>query len=221
MEEPSAEVKEELDRLDEEAKGEGGGGGASSDSDIVKLIEASKEVIVEWNLSNRDGLRKAADDMVSFLSSKAANKYKRVDLPADRKQAMQRVGQIIASNRDKEDVTEIIPLIVKEFGFAQDKQQKDSKKRESIQKAVANPANGPLVAAFQELAELYYKTGNANAGSSYTKAVKALADLTFKITAKNAKELGKSGKSKVNNIGASTGKKRIGLEHVQAFEFLA
>jgi DNA polymerase/3'-5' exonuclease PolX len=56
------------------------------------------------------------------------------------------------------------------------------------------------------LGELYFKEGNANAGSTYVKAVKALSELEYAITADNAKLLSK-GKTKVAGIGKGTSDK--------------
>ena len=59
-----------------------------------------------------------------------------------------------------------------------------------------NSADAGIVQAFQELADLYFKEGNGNAGGSYKKAVSALSAVDYEINADNAKGLGK-GKTKV------------------------
>ena len=72
-EEPTEEEKEALDREEAEARGEeftgSGGKPGSNDKVIDQYIELSKKVIQTWNLTNRDGLRKAADDIITVLSS--------------------------------------------------------------------------------------------------------------------------------------------------------
>lgn len=220
MEEPSEEANEEMDRLEAEAKGETNGGSGSStgrgssksmnqgdQKEVDQLIDYATKTIPDWNVSTRDGMRKAAQDLVTLFSTKIENgTTKMVDIPTDPDIARQRIGQLIASSGQSCTLQEMIPLIVQEFGFIENKIAASNKKRESIAGAVMNPANTELVAVFQELAELYYKTGNANAGSSYSKVVKALADLSFPVTAENAKSLAK-GKNKVANIGQSTADK--------------
>jgi DNA polymerase/3'-5' exonuclease PolX len=105
----------------------------------------------------------------------------------------------------------VIPVIVKEFGFLEDKKEKAAKKEKAI--VVANPKNAGIVAAFQELGEFYFKEGNKNAGGTYAKATNAIMGLKLEITEENAKSLGKPGKNKVDGIGAKTAEKM--LEYVQ------
>lgn len=204
MEEPSEEENEKMDALEAAAKG-GGPEITSSDKNLTDLLkDQQNEQNIRWDLSNREGLRTATEDVLRVLSSPSKKKSnKMVDVPNDHSVAMQKVGQIIASNRTKA-LDEVLLLIVQEFGYKEDKENKENKKKEMISNAVGNPNNASLVAAFKELAELYFKTGNANAGASYTKAVKALCDVPYEITAENAKGLGK-GKTKVANIGKSSG----------------
>ena len=57
-----------------------------------------------------------------------------------------------------------------------------------------------------ELTDSLLSIGNANAGSSYTRAVNALKDVEYEITADNALGLAK-GDTKVKNIGKSSADK--------------
>jgi hypothetical protein len=108
-------------------------------------------------------------------------------------------------NRDK-TIEEMIPILIGTFGYVEDKKKKAAIKQDRMAETVKVPANAPIIAVLQELAELYFKEGNRNAGGSYVKAVKALTDLDYEITADNAKQLCK-GKTKVAGIGKGTADK--------------
>lgn len=209
--EPSEAEAEEMDRLDAEAKGEDGGAGvagagaaATQDSDDVAQLQTAASTL-DWNLTSREGLRAAAKDMVQLLHDhhSVGGGGKTVDLPPDA--AVQKIGQLIAVNK-KKTAADLIPIIVSQFGFVQDKQKKAELKQAAIETIVKHPANAALVAAFQELGELYFKSGNANAGVAYKKAVSALAGLDFCVTEDNAMSLCK-GKTKVPCIGKGSAEK--------------
>jgi Helix-hairpin-helix domain len=210
MEEPSEEEDAKMDHLEAVAKGEVAEI-ATNDVNLTAIVREAtsqhkqSQQDIRWDLSNREGLRSATEDILRFLSTPSNKKqHKNVNIPNDHSVAMQKIGQIISSNRTK-DLDEVLVLIIQELGYKEDKESKENAKKQMISNAVGNSKNAPLVAAFQELAELYFKTGNANAGASYTKVVKALVDIPYEITAENAKGLAK-GKTKVNNIGKSSGK---------------
>jgi len=172
------------------------------DPEVAKLIAAAENQKVEWNLNSKKGLQ----DAVAFLTELLKNHGgKTIDLPDDPQGAKMKVGEVVTRNRDK-TAAELITLFVKEFGFKEDKEAKAAKKEAEMEKMVQCVANTPLVAAFQELAELYFKAGNRNAGVSYTKATNAIKDLDFEVTAENAMSLSK-GKTKVRNIGKSSAEK--------------
>lgn len=191
-----------MDRLDAEAKGEepSAMAGAADSDDVSQLKDAAAKL--DWILTSREGLRTAAKDMVLLLQEHPG---KKVDLPEDPQAQQQKVGQLIAVNKDK-SAAELISLIVTQFGFVEDKQKKADQKQAAIQTIVKNPANASLVAAFQELAELYFKSGNANAGATYKKVINTINGLDFAVTEDNAKGLCK-GKTKVANIGKASADK--------------
>lgn len=99
-----------------------------------------------------------------------------MDLPSEEKEIMKYVGQTIETNQDL-GPPELIQLFAKHFGYAADKEEKKAKIQTAMESACAEPNNAPLLMAFQELAEIYFKQGNANAGAAYSKVVKALKDL--------------------------------------------
>jgi Helix-hairpin-helix domain len=228
--EPTEAEKEEMDRIDEEAKAGGVGGNGSlaksSGASKVKGEDGVEEVddmdllqqaaaALTWNLASREGLKKAAADILSLLQDHAGPRT--VDLPMEEDTTsdnngqrvaitvLPKIGQTIAANRTK-TAAELMPLIVEQFGFKQDKQRKADRKQAALATIVTCPDNAALVAAFVELSDLYYKTGNTNAGGAYKKVVAALAALPEAVTEANALGLGK-GKTKVANIGKSSAEK--------------
>jgi len=148
--EPSEEEKEAMEKLDEEVKG-GAGPMASDDSIEDKMKEEASNI--EWKLVSKQGIRAATAGMVSLL-----RKYD-VDVPSDEIQAKQKVGPVIAANRAK-SAAEIIPIAIETFGFIEDKKAKAEKKAAAVTAMVKVQSNAALAAAFQELAELYFKEGN-------------------------------------------------------------
>jgi Helix-hairpin-helix domain len=219
--EPTEEEKEEMDRIDTEAKNGGpvattkksrsgikGEDDDDDEDDLAKLQRAA--AALTWNLASREGLRTAAADMLALLQNHAGPRT--IDLPVDDDHpdtvaitVLPKIGQAIATNRTL-TAAEIVPLLIEQFGFKEDKQRKASMKQAALATIVACPENSALVSAFVELSDLYFKTGNGNAGSSYKKVVAALASYPHPITEANAKSLG-SGKTKVANIGKSSADK--------------
>jgi hypothetical protein len=205
-EEPTEEEKAEMDRLIDEASGKEDSSAANSD-DVAKLVKAASKL--EWKLGNRKDLKTSTGGMVDLLLE---HDGKKVDIPQDRQEAIKKVGPVIVANREL-SAPEVIPVIVKEFGFLEDKKQKAAKKESAIEKTTKNLNNSGIVGAFQELSELYFKEGNKNAGMSYAKATSAIMDLELEITEENAKSLGKPGKNKVDGIGKGSAEKM--LEFIQ------
>lgn len=128
-----------------------------------------------------------------------------IDIPTNIEEVLQKVGPVIATNKDKSGV-EIIDLLVQQFGWYSYKLQKQQMKQNTISQIVHHASNTSFVLALQELSELYFKTGNANAGISFKKVATAIETLPYAITSENAKQLG-SGKQKVSNIGKSSADK--------------
>ena len=102
--------------------------------------------------------------------------------------------------------SEILGLLIEDYGYVEAKQEKEEAKQKALEVTLGHEANAAVVAAISELADLYFKDGNRNAGLSYKKVVKALSELTYEITESNALGLGK-GKTKVANIGKSSAEK--------------
>lgn len=203
--EPTEEENTEIDRLLDEASGKEDS--SATDPDVAKLVKAANKL--EWKLNNRKELKESTGGMVDLLLE---HDGKKVDIPQDRQEAIKKVGPLIVANREKK-ASEIIPVIVKEFGFLEVKKEKAAKKEAAIESMVGHPKNAGLVAAFQELSQLYFKESNKNAGASYTKAANSIKGLDFEVTEGNAKSLGKAGKNKVDGIGAKSAEKM--LEFVQ------
>ena len=196
--EPTEEEAKEMDRLEEAATGSTP---TSDDPDVKVLLEAADKL--EWKLINRDGIKKATADLLELLQNPPVKKH--LDLPDDVGAARMKVGTTIANNREQ-SARQVLEVLIEQVGFVESKAKQAAQKEAAIELAVEAPENAALVAAFQELAELYFKEGNRNAGASYTKVVKALKDLPYAVTEDNAKGLGK-GKTKVDNIGKSSADK--------------
>jgi Helix-hairpin-helix domain len=196
-EKPTKEQEEEMDRLEEIAKG--GGPTEGADDAELYLQNAVKEL--EWNLGSRPGLKAAAEGLAQILKNQPDDAAK-LAVPEDEKELLKKVGAFITANKEKSP-EELVPHLVEHFGLKQAKEKKVAAKQEAVAKQVQCEANGALVSAFQELMELYAKQKNNNATNTYKKVVAAISDIDFAITEENAKGLCK-GKTKIQNIGKST-----------------
>lgn len=204
--EPTEEEAEAMNQADEDAKegrgidgggDAGGGGGGGSSSVLLDLVSE-----LPWDLSNSDGIKKAASSMLDVCESDESRK---IDLPNDRKKARMEVGRIIVRNKDK-SAKDILALVIEKFGYKKAKEEKAKRATEAISSVCAHPDNVKLMEAFLELGGLYFKEGNSNAGATYKKAAGIIKDLDFAITESNAKGLGK-GKTKVPGIGKGSAEK--------------
>ena len=149
--EPTEEQKAEMDRVLEEAQGEGTKT-ASHDDDIETLKSAASKL--EWKLTGKAGIKKALGDLLKVLQDHP----KKFDLPDDEKEARAKLGPIIQLHRDK-TAEEIIPLVIQELGFKADKVAKEEQKEKAAENLCKNAANAHIVAAMKELSELYFKEG--------------------------------------------------------------
>jgi hypothetical protein len=173
-----------------------------------------------WDVSTREGIRNTTQELVQILlvppSSPPQEGIKTIDLPTTFSEAVQKVGPILATHSKNSSssssttptslIRDILTVIVQQFGFREDKVHQQQQKENVLSSIVQHPHNVALVMAFQELSQLYYQTGNANAGTTYRKVVASLQSITYPITKDNAKLLCK-GTTKVLNIGKSTADK--------------
>lgn len=180
-EEPSEEEIEAMKEVTLKHEALAGGGGGGGGDLPQELIDAAEDL--DWPIDNA---KEAAQAMLELCTSGSTT----VDLPQDEKRARIAIGKLIiglrASNPDATAV-ETLEAIAKEFGMAAAKEEAKGKQKSALAGSCACPANAAVVQAFQELGDLYFKDGNANAGMSYKKAVSALSGLDFEITADNAK----------------------------------
>lgn len=140
-----------MQRLVDDARGDIKPSTAAGD-DVATLQAAVADL--DWNVGSKAGLRQAANDLLAVLQAHP----KPLDLPADDKEARQTVGALISLHRDK-SAAELIPFVVDDLGFKDDKERAAVKKEEGASKACKNPANAPIVAALSELSELYFGEG--------------------------------------------------------------
>lgn len=217
-EEPSEEEKEEMDKLEANASGEGT---EDSNGDLANLKnEAAK---LEWNLSSKVGIRSATEDAVALLKKYNAK------IPEDATKAKQKVGPVLLAHK-QEKVEDIFAALWKELG-KKVSQEEQAEKDKTFQQVTKVDANAGLVAAFKELSELYAKEGTyvgigwkqpiATYGSScfvvsflgnrqavftYSKLLDAIQNLDYEITADNAIAMSK-GKTKVDGVGKASAEK--------------
>lgn len=209
-EEPTEEQKAEMDRLAEEATQNAEAGGGSLDAGAASAVSDDKaqlvkeaEGLAEWSLASKKGLQAASEAICRILKNYTT---KHVDLPQDDKRAKMEVGKIILENKDKTS-GEIMEAVIKKFGFAEVKAEIEKKRGEVVEHACKNVKNAPLVMAFHELSQLYYKEGNRNAGLTYSKVANAIREMDKEVTEANAMSLGKGAKTKVAGIGPSSAEK--------------
>lgn len=186
---PTEKESEEMDKqvITEAAPGDSGPG-----KELIAAAEDSK-----WDLESSEGIKEAAAKLVDLVQDK-------VDLPEGR-DPKRLLGQILVTNKDK-GIKGVIEEIISKYGFKDAKDAKKAAKEEATMKVCVNPKNAPLLLAFQELAELYFKEKNTNAGASYKKVINALKDLEAEVTAANAMSFSK-GKTKIAGVGKSSAEK--------------
>jgi hypothetical protein len=198
MHEPTKEEDEEMDRLIAEAQGQA----TPTDGDpaVEALIQKANKL--ELELHNNEGIKKATAAIYNLLKSCE----KSIDLPEEESDAKHRVGAMVAANRS-EPIATIIRNLVSELGFRDAKDDKAAKKQAALKDSCKCPENLPIVSAFQELSEMYFKEGNRNGGVVHSKVATALQNLDFVVTEENAMSLGKGAKTKVAGIGEKSAEK--------------
>jgi len=172
----------------------------NKDSPISKLQTSAQKLDDNgsWNLSNGPGMKSSAKAMVKLCSDI-------LDLPSSQSKATMEVGKLIVQNKSC-TAKEFVVILVEKFGFMEANEDKKQSRANAATAACENEANGPLMAAMLELAELYFKEKNTNAGITYKKVAETIKNLSFEITENNAKGLGK-GKTKVAGVGKSSADK--------------
>lgn len=201
--EPTKEQDFEMDCLIAIAKGETPPSAAADEDPVVqKLIVAAHTALPTLELHNNEGIKKATAAIYQVL----LGSNKPIDLPEDNSDAKHKVGAMIAANRSL-PMEQIINILVKELGYKDDKDDKQAKKQAALEANVKCAKNAQLVAAFQQLSELYFKEGNRNAGVVNSKVAAALQNLEFEVTEENAMTLGKGAKTKVAGIGEKSAEK--------------
>lgn len=202
---PTDEEVAEMERLIEAAKGEDGGGGGEAESeDVKKLVKAASKKLSTWNLTSKEGINAATMGLIGIFRSHAG---KTVDIPADDSAARKAVGPTLVAHKNL-SAAEMVPVVIKAFGFVEDKADKAAKKQAAISSSIKHQGNAALVAAFNEMGQLYVKQGEAFKGNSFNKVANALAHLDFEVTEENAMGLSKK-PNKVEGIGKSSAEKML------------
>jgi len=204
---PTDEEKEEMDRIAEEANTRGSGGGASGAAAggegnelRQELLEASEQ-IEDWNLQ-----KASKKEMKGYQVAIKAIGEGKIAFPEGNR-VNNEIGQIIVQNKKHDSsAKEIMGLVIDKYGLVEVKEKMEAAKTETIASSCACPANAKMVAAFEELAGLYFKESNRNAGATFKKVSSALKDLEVEVTAANALSFSK-GKTKIAGVGPSSAKK--------------
>lgn len=192
VQEPTEEEKE---ALTQQRKGAATGKTANLSDAAKELMEAVESMT--WDTSSPAGIKQVTDNLVKLVEDQ-------LDLPEGR-DPKRLLGPIVMANKDKEP-KDVLEEIITKFGFKDDKAAKQEAKEMALASQCANPKNAPLLVAFQELAAMYFKEGNRNAGMSYNKVVTVLKDLKAEVTAGNAMSFCK-GKTKIPGIGKGSAEK--------------
>ncbi|CAJ1936738.1 unnamed protein product [Cylindrotheca closterium] len=217
---PSEEEEEEMDKLYEDAKamGQGGAAGASGASgeggELRQELLDAAENIENWSLAKADkktlkgyqvAIKAIGEGKIAFPEGNRVNNE---------------IGQLLVQNKKADaSAKEVMGLVIDKFGLVEVKEKNEAAKAETIATSCACPENGKMVAAFEELAGLYFKEGNRNAGSTYKRVSSALKDLEVEVTAKNATSFSK-GKTKIQGIGPSSAKKMLEFAETGTMEKL-
>ena len=129
-----------MEKLIEDAQGKDDFGDDALAQDL--LAEAEK---LDIDLSNKEGIQKAAKDFIALVDGK-------VDLPENRDPTLE-IGKIIVNNKQKSK-KEIMEAIFEKFGFAEAKKQKAAAKEAAVDATIANPKNTALLLALKECGEV-------------------------------------------------------------------
>lgn len=185
---PTKEEEEEMDKLYEAAKSMGASGGAGASgasggegSELRQELLDAAENIEDWSLA------KAAKKALKGyqVAIKAIGEGK-IAFPEGNR-VNNEIGQILVQNKKTDaSAKEIMEMVIDKYGLVEIKEKMEAAKSETIASTCACPENGTMVAAFEELAGLYFKEGNRNAGSTYKRVSSALKDLEVEVTGANA-----------------------------------
>ena len=136
--------------------------GKSPDGPPSELLEAAVN-IVDWpDTSNPSQRKKSCDLMYEMCTSRSV----KIDFPEDEKKAKQKIFTIISANKGPMSTTDVLIAVIKEFGIAAAKAEAKAKQASALATVCNCAANAAVLQAFQELSELYFKSGNSNAGIS-------------------------------------------------------
>jgi Helix-hairpin-helix domain len=154
--------------------------------DRIEKCRKALRKIVDWDVTSKEAIRRTTQAILTALP-----KDLRTQLPDDPAEAQRLVGPLLL---EQPNYNALSTILVQRFS---------PKPSAVAATAVDTSPNAALVAAFAELSQLYFKTGNPNAGRVYQKVVGSVQALPYAITPDNCRTLGK-GKNKIENIGKST-----------------
>lgn len=204
--EPSEEEKQKLDELDEQAKSgkivdgtEGTSTSSSHKQEVSKMLEQAKKVSMK--VGNKAELKETAAALLEISVKGGLN------LPSEG--GIKQVGRVVVANSRVKCASEIMQLLVDEFGFAAD-EAKAAKASTAAVKSICTVAeNAGCYQMLDEFCTLTRKAGDFRKANAYKTSAQAVASLSFAVTVDNALKLGKAGKLKTPGIGKSTAEKLL------------
>lgn len=168
------------------------------ESDLGKLIKAGEGL--ELNFDGKENVQATTKAVMEVVRGQDG-----LDLPEDEDQLRNYIGPFLM-NHIESSAEDILKGIAKKYGWKLANAQKVEAKEKAMADSCAEPKNGPVLTAIEELAELYFKSGNGNAGATYKKVAAAIKEVDYEITAENALGLGKGrNKVAVSSEGATQG----------------
>eukprot|EP00547_Thalassionema_nitzschioides_P006417 CAMPEP_0194201218 /NCGR_PEP_ID=MMETSP0156-20130528/1541_1 /TAXON_ID=33649 /ORGANISM="Thalassionema nitzschioides, Strain L26-B" /LENGTH=473 /DNA_ID=CAMNT_0038926351 /DNA_START=79 /DNA_END=1500 /DNA_ORIENTATION=+ len=204
-EEPLEEEKKKLDELDEQAKSGKIADGTEATSkpshkqEVSKMLEKAKKVSMKVCLKAE--LKETAGALLEIAKEGGLN------LPSEG--GIKSVGRVVVANSRVKCASEIMQLLVDEFGFAAD-EAKAAKASAAAVKSVCKVAeNAGCYQMLDEFNTLARKHGDFRKANAYKTSAQAVASLSFAVTVDNALKLGKPGALKTPGIGKSTAEKLL------------
>lgn len=193
---PTEEEEKELDDLDEQAKSDQNAVSSGNQGAVDDLLAKAKKV--DWKTGSKDDIKASSLAMLEIAEGGG------VELPSGSEKKA--VGKIVVMNKSS-TATEVMQLIIDEYGFANDKAAANQAMDDAASELCTVAANAKFYSMMDEFAKLLRKAGEFMKANSFLKAAQAIASLDFEVTEDNALKLGKSGKLKVPGIGKSTAEK--------------
>jgi hypothetical protein len=157
MEKPSDEEMEEMAKIDDLIKTGQTKGGAEKTMEATEFFLKKARALDFTNIDPK----KATAKILEILTSE--DSPDKVDLPKDADKQMKVIGPIVVRHLS-DSPEEIVSQVVKELGFVEAKAAREDMIKKSIESSCKVPANAPIAKVILELADVYFRSNNQNAG---------------------------------------------------------